>query len=79
MPIYEYICEPCDQRFEAFLASSSEEATCPECQGAQLRRVMSTFAASVPGGYKASQASAPAAGPAPKPSGHTHGGGCGCH
>lgn len=75
MPIYEYRCEPCQHDFEAFLASSSDEAVCPQCQGADLRRLMSTFASSVPGGRKAA-AAAPAA-PAPKRGGC--GGGCACH
>ena len=78
MPIYEYRCEPCEDRFEAFIASSEDTPECPKCGGRQLTKLMSTFAAVVPGGYKASQAAASAA-PAPKPGGHTHGGGCGCH
>jgi len=80
VPIYEYRCEPCRHRFEAFLASSSEQAVCPKCASTQLSRLMSTFAASVPGGYKATQAassSAPAADAAPKAGGC--GGGCACH
>lgn len=81
MPIYEYRCEPCEQPFEAFLASSSEQAVCPQCGGTELKRLMSTFAASVPGGYKSAQmggstpsGEAPAA---PKAAGC--GGGCACH
>jgi putative FmdB family regulatory protein len=79
MPIYEYRCEPCRHRFEAFLASSAEQAVCPKCASTQLSRLMSTFAASVPGGYKATQAAAPApsADSAPKAGGC--GGGCACH
>lgn len=81
MPIYEYACTPCASTFEAFLMSASEDVTCPKCGGADISRRMSTFAASVPGGYKATQAgaSAPAAAPsAPTPGGHVHSGGC-CH
>jgi putative FmdB family regulatory protein len=83
MPIYEYACDPCESKFEAFLASSSDQATCPKCQGTQLRRLMSTFAASVPGGYNDTYRGAPASGgsaPAadtPAPSGHVHNGCCG--
>lgn len=80
MPIYEYVCEPCDSQFEAFLASSSDQATCPRCQGQQLRRKMSTFAASVPGGYNDTYKSAPStpSGEAAKPAtGHVHNGCCG--
>jgi putative FmdB family regulatory protein len=89
MPIYEYRCEPCQHRFEAFLASSSELAVCPKCSGSELQRLMSTFAASVPGGYKSPRmiGSAPS-GPDPisdstPKSGGGGGGGCGggcaCH
>lgn len=77
MPIYEYRCPACDKRFEAFLTSSSEQAVCPQCHGTKLQKLMSTFAASVAGGYKASQA-APAASSEPPKSGGC-GGGCSCH
>lgn len=83
MPIYEYRCESCRHRFEAFLASSTEQAVCPKCAGSQLQRMMSTFAASVQGGYKSGQmgasggsSDAPAA-ESPKSGGC--GGGCACH
>lgn len=74
MPIYEYRCESCRHAFEVFLASSTEQAVCPACQGIQLQRLMSTFAANVAG--KATPASqAPAA---PVRTGGC-GGGCSCH
>jgi putative FmdB family regulatory protein len=88
MPIYEYRCEPCRHRFEAFLASSSEQAVCPKCASTQLSRLMSTFAASVPGGYKATQAAVPnpssgpqggGSGPTSAPKAGGCGGGCACH
>jgi putative FmdB family regulatory protein len=83
MPIYEYRCEACHQRFEAFLATSSEQAVCPQCHGTKLHKLMSTFAASVPGGYKSAQmgttgSTGPSTEP-PKSGGHGHGPGCGCH
>lgn len=76
MPIYEYRCDPCQHDFEAFLATSSDQAVCPTCQGTELTRLMSTFAASVPGGRKAAQGQATTA-PAPRTGGC--GGGCACH
>ena len=88
MPIFEYRCEACRHRFEAFLATSSEQAVCPRCQGIQLQRLMSTFAASVPGGYKSTQMSqggasssdaAPSGDTPPKAGGGGCGGGCSCH
>lgn len=92
MPIYEYRCDPCQHRFEAFLIASSEQAICPKCQGTRLHKLMSTFAASVPGGYKSTQmGSAPSTNPAPgaetlpttesstPPKTGGCGGGCACH
>lgn len=80
MPIYEYRCAPCDTRFEAFLAAAADAPACPRCGGSDLKRLMSTFAASVPGGYKAAQmgAPAPATGEAAPKAGGC-GGGCACH
>lgn len=79
MPIYEYRCEPCQHQFEAFLATSSDAVACPQCEGADLKKLMSTFAASVPGGYKAAQAAAASAAAAPAPKAGGCGGGCACH
>lgn len=81
MPIFEYRCEPCESQFESFVMSHSEHVTCPSCQG-EVKKLMSTFASVVPGGYKSSTmsggASAPAAPAAPKAGGHG-GGSCACH
>jgi putative FmdB family regulatory protein len=81
MPIYEYRCVPCNHTFEAFLASSDEKALCPQCQTSQLQRLMSTFASTVQGGYKANQISttAPSAPAATTPKTGGCGGGCACH
>ncbi|MEB3223692.1 MAG: zinc ribbon domain-containing protein [Candidatus Sericytochromatia bacterium] len=73
MPIYEYRCEPCHQSFEVFLATSSEQAVCPRCQGTQLQRLMSSFATV---GSRAAAGPAPST-PAPRSGGC--GGGCSCH
>lgn len=46
MPIYEYVCDTCERRFEELRPSSrmDEPASCPSGHPA-ARRVMSTFAA----------------------------------
>ncbi len=45
MPIYEYYCRSCRKRVSVFFrsirAASEEEARCPECDGTQLRRLVS--------------------------------------
>lgn len=44
MPIYEYVCAGCGHAFEA-LVYGSERARCPECEGTELEKQLSTFAA----------------------------------
>lgn len=44
MPIYEYICSACGHEFEA-LVYGTERARCPECQGVELEKRFSAFAA----------------------------------
>jgi len=48
MPIYEYECRACQNRFEVFVRPSSTEApeapSCPECQSKDLQRLLSAFA-----------------------------------
>jgi putative FmdB family regulatory protein len=48
MPIYEYFCATCRKRvsvfFRTFSEASDEAARCPNCQGAQLRRMVSRVA-----------------------------------
>jgi putative FmdB family regulatory protein len=62
MPIYEYRCEDCEERFEAYVRSWGEAVSCPGCRGAAVEKQLSTFA--LAGGDAASSPSV--------------GGGCGC-
>ena len=49
MPLYEYVCDECDHRFELIRsASDTEEVTCPEC-GAPARKLISWFATGTSG------------------------------
>ncbi len=46
MPIYEFHCKPCNDRFEVLTSFSRiGEARCPKCGGHKITRLMSTFAA----------------------------------
>jgi putative FmdB family regulatory protein len=56
MPIFEYICQHCNHRFEAIVLGN-KKAACPKCESKRLTQQLSSFAV---GGEKAS---APAAGP----------------
>lgn len=50
MPIYEYRCEGCGNRFEKLVRGEARAVECPGCGGEQLERQYSTFAAQVSGG-----------------------------
>ncbi len=72
MPIYEYRCEPCGERFEELVRASDPEVACPGCGGADVQRLLSSFAG-IGGAAAAQEAPAPASRPARR-----HGGGCSC-
>lgn len=48
MPIFEYRCKDCGEKFETLVYSSSGDETieCPECGSAQTEKQMSMFASS---------------------------------
>ncbi len=59
MPIYEYVCPSCGGSFEKLVRSttSAAEVVCPTCGNPDVRKKVSTFAASVKGGSGASTSS----------------------
>jgi len=69
MPLYEYVCKECNERFEVLqrVGEGAEAVICPECGGHEVARQLSTFAAAVSAGSSYA-ASAPAG---------CGGGGCG--
>jgi len=52
MPIYEYECPSCDERFEfrRGITDSDSEIKCPKCGAENPRRVFSVFARGSSGG-----------------------------
>ncbi|RJP84089.1 MAG: zinc ribbon domain-containing protein [Desulfobacteraceae bacterium] len=40
MPIYEYICQKCDKKFEA-LIMGRDVPRCPDCSASSVKRLMS--------------------------------------
>jgi putative FmdB family regulatory protein len=44
MPIYEYLCRQCGNRFEYLLLSSSSPAECPSCHKQDLTQLVSLCA-----------------------------------
>jgi putative FmdB family regulatory protein len=47
MPLYEYRCRGCGERFEVLqrLGATGDDVFCPRCGGARPERLLSTFAA----------------------------------
>ena len=54
MPLYEYRCSDCGERFEQFVVDSTE-VVCRGCGGSQVRKLLSVFAV---GGERSKSAAA---------------------
>ena len=60
MPVYEYVCSRCGQRFEKMMRFSEldRQPECPQCHSIETRKQISAFATqSAGGGYSASASS----------------------
>jgi putative FmdB family regulatory protein len=59
MPLYEYVCPACAERFEQLqrVGASAESVACPRCGNGDVERQHSTFAAAT-GGRSDSRAEA---------------------
>lgn len=51
MPLYEYVCNECDHRFEILqsLGAGSDGVVCPDCGEAEVEKQFSTFSGTVAG------------------------------
>jgi putative FmdB family regulatory protein len=49
MPIYEYRCSECGEKFEKLvrLSTSTSEIECPRCGGRKVEKLISAFSARV--------------------------------
>ena len=72
MPIYEYICEDCQNEFEKIVINKQQEITCPKCAGTKNKLQLSVFATANGGSSKGPSFSGGGGG-------GCCGGGCGCH
>jgi putative FmdB family regulatory protein len=74
MPIYEYVCEECETRFEKIVINKQQEIACPKCTSKKATIQLSVFATTNGGGNGASAKSSTSSG-----GGSCCGGGCGCN
>jgi putative FmdB family regulatory protein len=65
MPIYEYCCDECGEKFELFVRSFSQRTApiCPKCGSQSVRKAVSLFGVGGAGG--SSKTSAASCGPGP--------------
>ena len=73
MPIYEYVCEQCETRFEKIVLNKQQEIACPKCASKKASIQLSVFA-TANGGNGTPKSFAPSGG-----GGSCCGGGCGCN
>jgi putative FmdB family regulatory protein len=45
MPIYEYVCNDCETRYERIVMSASQEIDCPKCASMRHSLQLSVFSA----------------------------------
>jgi len=44
MPLYEYVCTECRERFEKLVPRFGDEVACPSCASAAVEKQLSVFA-----------------------------------
>jgi putative FmdB family regulatory protein len=54
MPLYEYVCRGCDEKFEKYVRAWGEAVSCPRCRGEDVEKQLSRFAFGGTGGFVAS-------------------------
>jgi putative FmdB family regulatory protein len=77
MPVFSFVCEDCNNRFETLVRSNADKPVCDKCGSDKLVKQVSRFAPAVPA---QSAGSCPAAGICPSAApGGCCGGCCGGH
>jgi putative FmdB family regulatory protein len=61
MPLFEYECRGCGKQFE-YLTRDGQSPSCPACQGGDLQKLLSVFAAQSSTPAKSFKSQPPAAG-----------------
>lgn len=62
MPVFEYRCKKCDEKFEQLVFSSGETVECPKCGSKENQKLISAFASSHSHGSASSPASCSSSG-----------------
>lgn len=64
MPIYEYICLKCDEKFSLLqsLYPEPKDTECPRCHSKEIKKIISSFSCSSGDSAKSSPAHAPSFG-----------------
>ncbi|MCF8038137.1 MAG: zinc ribbon domain-containing protein [Desulfohalobiaceae bacterium] len=63
MPIFEYLCEECDDQFEELVIGEQDAILCPQCGSKQTRKLISRCRAKVKSGSaELGEAAVPASG-----------------
>ena len=73
MPIYEYICEDCQTRFEKIVLNKQQEISCPKCASKHNAIQLSVFSAGASDGSTTKSSGGFSNG------GGCCGGSCACH
>jgi putative FmdB family regulatory protein len=65
VPLYEYSCRSCDERFEVLQAmgAGARGLSCPECGGGELEKQHSTFSGSASSSAPAAAEACPCGSP----------------
>jgi putative FmdB family regulatory protein len=75
MPIYEYVCDQCETRFERIVIKKQAETACPKCSSKKVNIQLSVFATPQSSVNGTSAKSSPSF----EGGGNCCGGSCGCH
>jgi putative FmdB family regulatory protein len=54
MPIYEYVCGECEERFEKLVRAWGEVVACPSCRSEDVEKQLSSFAFAGADGFRPS-------------------------
>ena len=62
MPIYEYVCDDCQTRYERIVMSAGQKIECPKCASKRRTLQLSVFSSGKSANGKASESTASASG-----------------